>query len=237
MTFQEQIAAVEREQKTLVVYTADPDTDLAEQFETKNVTVQYKRLPSVGRDEFLVIRDDEEFRGTIGVQALREFLTPPISVPWSDEVDPSSFRDLLSLLDRTLFASFDRRQMLATSREIEDRTWRVGEGELHVGFQSPSAFRSQVPVYSRLADETALDIHIYGRGEWNSFEMRNTTFHGNGTAETGETWFLVYDGGGDSLQKCALLAEERDPGQFYGFWTYNPETVDELLAHLDETYR
>ncbi|SIQ86889.1 Diguanylate Cyclase and Two-component system sensory domain-containing protein [Haladaptatus litoreus] len=236
MTLHEHITTVEREQKTLVVYAADPDTDLAEQFETKNVAVQYKRLRSVGGDEFLVVRDDGEFKGTIGLQALTEFLTPPITVPWSDEGESSLFRDLLSVLDRTLFTSFDKRQMLATSREIEDRAWRVGDGELHVGFQSPSAFRAQEPVYDRLADETNLDIHIYGSGEWRSFEMQDVTFHGDETDEIGKTWFLVYDGGGDPLQKCALLAEEHDPDQFYGFWTYDPKTVDELLSYLHESY-
>ncbi len=236
MSLHEKIEAVERERKTLTVYAADPDIDLSEQFATKNVAVRHSKLRSVGRDAFLVIRDRRGFRGAIGLDALKEFLEPPIRVPWSDDFDPSAFRDLMALLDRALFTSFDRRQMLATSREIEDRAWRVGTGELHVGFQSPSAFRAQMAVYRRLTDETTLNLHVYARSDWHPPERRDLTFHAEKTDEIGAIWFLVYDGDGDDLQKCALLAEERAPNQFYGFWTYDPATVDELLDYLQRTY-
>ncbi|WP_458206683.1 DICT sensory domain-containing protein [Haladaptatus sp. NG-SE-30] len=236
MFLREKIAEIERQRKTLVVYSSDPDTDIADQFGTKNVSVQYKRIRSVGENDFIVVRDSNGFRGAIGLASLREFFTPPISVPWSSEYDPSNFRDLLDLFDRLLFASFDKRQMLGTSREIEDRAWRVGHGELHVGFQSFSAFRRQLPVYRRLATQTRLDIHIYGRTDWNPPALRNTTLHAERTTEIGTIWFLVYDGGGDDFQKCALLAEEQEPGEFYGFWTYDPVAVDELLDYLRRTY-
>ncbi|WP_266075793.1 DICT sensory domain-containing protein [Haladaptatus caseinilyticus] len=232
----DQIAAVERETKTLTVYSAEPTTDLGEQFETKNVVVKHERLRSVRRNGFLVVRDRHGFRGAIGLAPLREFLTPPVRVPWNPEFDSSRFRDLLSLLDRTLFSSFDRRQMLGTSREIEDRAWRVGRGELHVGFQSLNAFQAQVPVYRRLADETDLAIHIYGESDWQPPQVRNITYHTAGTDEIGMIWFLVYDGGSDDLQKCALVAEERDSNQFYGFWTYDPGSVNELIDYLRRAY-
>ena len=236
MNFREAIDAVERKRKLLVVYSEDTNTDLAEQFETKNVTVQYKRLRSVGPNEFLVIRDEDGFQGAIGLPALREFLTPPIIVPWSDEFDPSSFRDLRTLLDETLFTSFDKRQMLATSREIEDRAWRVETGSLHVGFQAFSAFQEQMAVYRRLAAETELDIHIYGRADWQPPRIPNTTFCARTNDEIGRVWFLVYDGGDDDQQKCALVAEERDEDEFFGFWTYDSTMVDELCSHLVDTY-
>ncbi|WP_458189528.1 DICT sensory domain-containing protein [Haladaptatus sp. NG-WS-4] len=236
MFLQEKISEVEDRRKTLVVYTDDTDSDLADQFETKNVVVRYKRLRSTGANDFLVVQDGSGFRGAIGLAALREFLTPPIAVPWSDEFDPSNFRDLLALLDQLLFTSFDKRQMLGTSREIEDRAWRIGEGQFHVGFQSFSSFRAQLPVYRRLGAETALDIHVYGRADWHPPEIPDTTFHAERTTEIGTVWFLVYDGGGDDFQKCALLAEERTPEQFYGFWTYDPVTVDELREYLIRTY-
>lgn len=37
MSLHEKIAAIEREQKTLTVYSTEPNSDLAERFETKNV--------------------------------------------------------------------------------------------------------------------------------------------------------------------------------------------------------
>lgn len=235
MDLREAIDDVRRKRKTLIVYSDDA-TDIADEFDSKNVTVQYRRLRGVGPDEFLVIRDEGGFKGAIGLASLREFLTPPVLVPWSDEFDPSSFRDLVALLDRTLFTSFDKRQMLAASREFEDRAWRVGDGTLHVGFQSLSAFRDQTNVYRHLANETDLDIHIYGRADWGPPRIPSTTFHAKVTGEIGTVWFIVYDGGGDERQKCALVAEERADGRYFGFWTYNTSTVDDLRAHLEETY-
>jgi hypothetical protein len=236
MDLREAITEVKRKRKTLVIYSGDANTDIADQFESKNVAVQYRQLRGVGPDEFLVIRDENGFKGAIGLTSLREFLTPPVLVPWSEEFDPSSFRDLLALLDRTLFTSFDRRQMLAASREFEDRAWRVGNGTLHVGFQSLSAFQAQTDVYRHLANETSLDIHIYGRMDWGPPRIRNTTFHAKMSGEIGAVWFIVYDGGGDDRQKCALVAEEGDEGRFFGFWTYDASMVDDLRFHLERTY-
>ena len=62
------------------------------------------------------------------------------------------------------------------------------------------------------------------------------TIHVERSDEIRESWFVVYDGGGVDVNKCALVAEEREPRSFYGFWTYDPETVDWLLEYLSETY-
>lgn len=54
--------------------------------------------------------------------------------------------------------------------------------------------------------------------------------------EIERSWFVAYDGGGIGVNKCALLAEERDSGSFYGFWTYDPSTVDWIIEYLDSAY-
>lgn len=38
--------------------------------------------------------------------------------------------------------------------------------------------------------------------------------------------FRVAGHDGDDRQKCALVAEQRGPGEFYGTWTYDPSLVD-----------
>jgi len=48
--------------------------------------------------------------------------------------------------------------------------------------------------------------------------------------------FLLSDGDGSDQFKRGLVAEERDPNQLYGFWTYDPETVDEIIDYLRTTY-
>ena len=46
----------------------------------------------------------------------------------------------------------------------------------------------------------------------------------------------AYAGGGVDDAKGALVAEERIPGSFYGFWTYDGETVGEIIDYLRTTY-
>jgi len=55
-------------------------------------------------------------------------------------------------------------------------------------------------------------------------------------SELGDYWFVVFDGGDNEQEACALLAEERHPGSFYGFWTYDPAMVAELITYLETTY-
>ena len=57
-------------------------------------------------------------------------------------------------------------------------------------------------------------------------------FHGHEDAEVKESWFVVFDGDGDDTHKAALVSEERDPGEFYGFWTYEPDLVNEVVAYF-----
>ena len=146
---------------------------------------------------------------------------------------------MLSVLDDSLFSSLARRQLLATSREIEDRAYRTGRGTLRVGFQDFGRMRAQVPVYERLAAETDLDVHVYARaGE--APAVPGVTCHGipsgrDRAGEIGRFWLLVFDGGGEH-NECALLAEERAPETYYGFWTYDPALVDEIGSYLAETY-
>lgn len=44
------------------------------------------------------------------------------------------------------------------------------------------------------------------------------------------------DGARATTQKCTLLAEEREPRAFHGFWTDDPSTVDYINDHLKRRY-
>jgi len=236
VTLADVLERVEAAGRTITVYSADEPTWVGDQFEARNVTVRHEPLPSGGPAGFVVVREADEFVASIGLAELREVLAPPIRRPWEDPPDSSGYRALFELLDDTLFTAFDRRQLLGAAREIEDRAWRVGTGTLRVGFQRLSAMRSQLPVYERLGAETALSIHVYGRADWEPPSVPNVTVHAESAPEIGSFWFLAFDGGAEPQNACALLAEERRPDQFYGFWTYDGETVGAILAHLTSTY-
>jgi len=133
----------------------------------------------------------------------------------------------MELIEETLFASLDRRQLLAASRDINDRALRVGSGGLRVGSQRLSAFESQVPVYRRLGTETDLDVHVYGRPDWSPPAIENVTYHRDDDGSFDRYWFLAFDGGGDDTQTCALVARDRTEG-CTEFPSYDPDLVGEM---------
>jgi DICT domain-containing protein len=219
---------------------ASPDeaADLVEQFSVRNVEVERRELPSTGPAPFVVLARDDEFLGAMSVETLRWFLSPPIHRPRDVSDLSPQYRAVVELLDETLFASLSRRQLLATSREFEDRARRIGVGTLHVGFETPGALAAQREVYRRLAAETALDVHLYaavdGAGTTaeatDDLEAAGVTVHDYPVETVGRYWFIVFDGGGDEERAFALVAERRGPDAFYGAWTSDPGLVERALS-------
>jgi hypothetical protein len=234
----ELVAEVEARRRELVVYAPEgADPELAATFETRNVTVSRRSLPAGGPPGFVVIRDaDDAFAGAVGLSALREFLSPPISPPW-DADSRAGYRELFAAVEEALFVAADRRQLLATSREIEDRAWRAGRGTLRVAFQSRTAFELQLAVYRRLVADTDLDVHLYGSPDWIRAAPRieDVTFH-DAPDDLAVYWVLAFDGGDDPENACALVAEELLADDYRGFWTYDRDTVervDDALGRVD----
>lgn len=228
---------VAERRKTIVVYASDGAPDVAAHFETRNVTVERESLAAGGPDGFVVLRDEDGFVGAFALARLAELLDPPLFRPTRRRDVSEPWRALYEILDNTLFASFDRRQLLGATREIENRAWRVGAGTLRVGFQSPDALAAQADVYGRLAAETDLAIHAYVEAGDEEIAVPEGAelFRSEGT-EVGDYWFLAYDAAGDPLNACALVAEERAPGSYYGFWTYDVDRVEALSNYLRDAY-
>ncbi|WP_207590312.1 DICT sensory domain-containing protein [Halomontanus rarus] len=227
MTFADILADVEDRRRTLVVYSSVDRPEILDRFTFRNVTVERRSLPGETAQGFAVVRNDE-FVGSIGLEELQLLLEPPFAPPWDETIIGEAYCALYELLDDILFTSLDRRQLLGASREIENRAWHVGSGTLRAGFQRFSALETQLPVYTRLARETDLEIHVYSKDEWKPASSPGFAYYGDSHEDIGRFWFLSFDGGGDDRQMGALLAEERTPDEFVGFWTYDPELVAEL---------
>jgi hypothetical protein len=235
MSLSELITGVEDHEKRLTVYNAPEDavSALREQFRDRNLSVSAERTPSGRPTSFVVLAKDDTF---VTAADLEEVLDPD-----TGETDPGfegeAYRPILDHLDETMFTSYDIEQMVAASREIEDRAWRVGKGALHSGFQQLSILEDQMDIYEQLAGKGSLDIHAYGAPDTDVPEHdTDLTIHVERADEIERSWFVVYDGAGVDVNKCALLAEEREPRAFYGFWTYDPDTVDWIIDHLESTY-
>ena len=234
MSFTELIAGVEDHQKRLTVFNADEATvgTLREQFHDRNVSVLGERTPSGKPEAFTVLSDDGEFVAAADIETV---------LSDNEKTEPGfegdAYRPILDHLDETMFTSYDIEQMVAASREIEDRAWRVGKGTLHSGFQKLSILEGQMDIYEQLAQKGELEVHAYAIPDTDVPEHdTDLTIHVERSDEIGRSWFVAYDGAGVDVNKCALLAEEREPRSFYGFWTYDPSTVDWIIEHLESTY-
>jgi hypothetical protein len=224
--------AVLRRRKQFTVYSDTPNTDIETQLSTRNVTVRQRRLSPAGPPPFVAIRDDDGFVGALGLADLERLVTPPIVRPDDREGLAASYRAVLDVLEETVFSSLSRRQLLATSQEIEDRARRVGAGRLYVTFQSFSNLANQLKNYRRLGRETDLDIHVYGTPDWVPPAIRNVTYHLDEAGSLAEFWCVAFDGGPDPSQACVLIAREEGEG-YVGFWSYDEALVGEILGTLD----
>lgn len=230
----ELISSVEDRHKRVLVYAPEEESgnDVVPGLTARNATVERRSLPDGESNGFVVIRQDGEFRGSVSLSELHSFTELPIRDPWDLESRGSGYRALFELLDDTLFASLERRQLLAASREIEERAWRVGDGELRVGFQNPTAFDAQRTLYERFGLETDVDLHAYVEAVPTDEASLPFPIHTEPSDEVSRFWFLAYDGGSGDRQDCALLAEQRDVESYYGLWTYDPDLVEDLFSVL-----
>lgn len=230
-TLHDVVASVERRRRTLTVTAPATTTPLVaalrERFETRNVDVDHETVPRDG-PRYATVSADGEHLARLPLAALRDALAEGAqAADGGDRETPSLFDHL----DGTTFTGWDRRQLLYTSREIEDRAWRMRAGSLYAGFQTLSTFGPERDLYRTLA-ETDLSVHVYGAPDADVGDVGAVTVHPCDAPAVRDTWFVVYDGAGRATQKSALIAEERAPGRFFGVWTYDPAVVDDALTAL-----
>jgi len=121
----------------------------------------------------------------------------------------------------------DRESGVVTD-EIEDRAFRVGSGTLRASFQRLSTFESQLDVYRTLATETDLDIHVYGRDDWEPPAISGISYHRDPDAALVKYWILAFE---RDQQACGLVAGETDDG-YQGFWTDDQTRLRSALSEL-----
>jgi len=235
MSLSELIAGVESHQQTLTVFNASASVtdDLRDRFADRNVRVVRESTGSGRPGEFLTLSDHDGVYTATDIDSFYDSLDDRDRVLGSDAAG-----GVLDYLDETLFTSWSIRRMVAASREIEDRAWRVGEGALHAGFQTLSTLEGERDLYERLGD-SAVEVHAYAVPDIDPPPHSTFHLHLDRSEEIATSWFVAFDDGTASdatTQKCALLAEEREPREFYGFWTYDPSTVDYIVDHLERRY-
>jgi DICT domain-containing protein len=175
----------------------------------------------------VTVHRGDEFLGSPDIEVFVPLLEPPASTAGiGGETDRRTLAPLLDVLDETTFRSFDRRQLLAVSRELEDRAHRVGDGSLHAGFQRADALAKQRDVYTPLAD-AGLDTHVYIDDGWGADPIDGATVHTEADSELGRFWFVVFTNGTD--QDCALVTREHRDGHG-SVRTYDIERVADVAT-------
>lgn len=234
-SFRQIFDEVERRRRVVTVFSATDTEWLDSLLGSSHVTVERRSISPGEVRPFLTVRAGDEYLGSVRLDDLELLVTPEIQALGRVEAVEAAGRHLRRMLSDTVFSSMDRRQLLASSREIEDRAWRVGRGEIHAGFQSLSALEAQSGVYASLARRPSLAVHVYGSADGDpDRELSDVIVHPTRAEDVVHHWFVVYDGGGDEFQKCAVLAEQVDDRTYRGFWTYDPAIVDDMLARLDQ---
>jgi hypothetical protein len=239
MTLADVIDDVEDERKTLTLFNPGPDgtleRELAAYFDNQNVEIRSEVTETGHPEGFAVLSHGDTYLTSASTDQLRDLVMPDPAGEDEIGIDHDADPDVLRYLQESTFTSYSIEQMVAASREIEDRAWRVGAGSLHAGFQHASTLDGVADVYRNLS-ERPLDIHAYATPDRAPPSLSDVTVYLEETDEIGRSWFVVFDGDGEDDQKSALLAMERADREFYGFWSYDPNIVDRILDHLTSRY-
>ena len=238
MSLSEFIDYVTSKQKTLVVFNPASDStlvdDLRSYFATQNVTVRGKQTVSGDPDGVAVLRLDGEILASVPTAHLTELLDGGGLRETGVGIDDTDYHEILQHLKETTFTSSNKAEMVTISHEIEDRAFRLGGGQLLVGFQRPTKLMKEADRYGRLAAQP-FDVHTFAiPGE--PVEIDEVTHHAEAGAEIEDSWFVVFDGDGNDSYKTALLATEQAPNQFDGFWSDDPEIVDSIGSYIEKAY-
>lgn len=234
MELRDVVDTVRGRRKALTVYAQSVDVadELRDYFASQNVAIHYTHC-GFEEPEHVVLSERGEFEIAVSLEAIKALLNDDAPTPVGED---APYKPVLASLDDTTFSSYDRRQTLYATREVEDRAWRVGVGTLHAGFQTLSTFLEERETYERLA-RSDLDLHVHGAPDAPEPDIEGVTVHPSNHPDITDTWFAVYDGGPDERQKSALVAEEHADGRFHGVLTYDGDLVDRALAALREHRR
>lgn len=226
-------------EKTLVVFNPPADStlvsELRDYFSTQNVTVRGEQTASGSPTGIAVLELNDEVLASVPLDQLRELLDGGALEHDGLGIDDSAYHEILGHLKETTFTSYDKRQMVLISHEIEDRAMRINKGRLLAGFQYSDKLLDQETLYERLG-ATELDVHTFAVPDDQPVDIAGVTHHAESGEEIERSWFVVFDGGGQDRYKTALLATERAPNSFYGFWSDDPGIVDRIDDYLDSAY-
>lgn len=126
--------------------------------------------------------------------------------------------------------------LILISREIERRAYEAGAGTLRSSFQQLSRIKDERGTRRayRKVSNTDVDVHVYGEPDWRPTAELDVTMHGGSKLDFEDSWFVIYQPPADrpAADAAGLLAIEKGPAEWEGFWTYDERVIDDLTAYI-----
>lgn len=193
----------------------------------------------------VVMLEEGEVVASSPLQELQEailMVNSDLFVTGTRSLERTEIPDVLDSLAGTRFtmrgypeSNSEKLLLILVSRYIERRAFETKGGTLRSSFQWLSRLddeRGTRRAYERVAD-TPVDVHVYGRPDWYPPPEFPVVVHGGYTEDFRTSWFVIHTPPEDAdRDPAALLAIERSPGTWDGFWTYDDSFVDELTAYI-----
>lgn len=247
MTFGRFIEQLDAPELAVVVVNrtaSEPHQTMLEQlFTDQPVSVRERLDPTVDNDTVLLVEDGDVVARS-SLSELEEailLVNSDLFVTGTVDVDEVQVPDVVDELADTPFSlrgypasNSEKLLLILLSRHIERLALERGNGTLRSSFQYLSRLVTESgtrSAYERLAG-TAVDVHVYGQPDRAVGDL-GVTVHTGSSQEYKNTWVVVFrpaDGG----RHAALLALERDPGHWEGFWTYREPLVNDIAERVKD---
>lgn len=231
------------EETTLTVFTDDEESyaELGEFFGAGNVRLRRGTVEGTGPTEFAVLHRGEDAVAVSGLSEVRHALLlgeDPDLLPGDRDGTPGTPEVVRSLGTTTFSVDAEDRPVLARiATHVDELAYGAGEGTLHSGIRRVSALVEDAATmsrYRRLA-EAGVETHVYGEYDADPPTVPRVSVHPEGADEISTARFEVFEAPDDG-RGAALVAIERGGDSFRGFWTFEPDLVDEVAAYLRATY-
>lgn len=243
------VGRVDSDQRTVTVLNRDeydPVMSLLERlFDSENVDVRESGTAPAGPANIVQLQDEDGLAiATSGLDEIRDRLlmvNSDMYVTGTRSLEDVDTSNVVANLDDTTFTVANKSKFLLIhlSRHIEALALETGDGVLHTGFQRLSRIRDErgtERAYRRLAG-TDLDVHVYGLPDVDLSDWpAGVRVHDRDTDDVADGWFVVHDGDGLDRRKAALVCVETGREEYEGFWTFQPDTVDDILDYLTDRY-